>query len=382
VPIYSGHQYAARNILIPPLLYPVALVSELNIAVKQTNNRMFLSWLLFTTIIIIILLCYCLGARYRKWVAGGMVPIENLREVIKEFIHGKTMVITGGNTGIGFECAKMLYSLGVHVIILCRNEQKAQTAVKRIIDSQNGKMEKCGQIEYMYMDLSDLDSVRECAHKLLARRLNISVLLNNAGQMMPPHDTTKQGFEIQFGVNYLGHFLLVYYLMDNLLKNNARIINTGSIAHGFYWFTNPFRSQYIRYDCIKSSCHNMFKVDLYSQSKWAMMLFTCELQRKIDQTESRATSYSLHPGCVLTDLPRHIPTILMIPTRLTRWFWLKKPFEGAQTSIYLCIMPDIERYKGKYFADCKIKRATKATYIDANAQELWSKTEELLKDYL
>jgi len=322
---------------------------------------------------------------YREFVAGGKVPIDLLESTD---LTGKIIVITGGNSGIGFESARVFYRLGAHVILLCRDEQKTKRAVQQIAQDENNRNNhstrklRNATIEYMIMDLADLDSVVKCANTINQRGLNISVLLNNAGQMMPPHNVTKQGFEVQFGVNYLGHFLLTHKLMDNLLRNNARIINTGSIAHSFYWFTNPFRSQYIHYDSVKGDGRNWFKVDLYSQSKWAMMLFTRELQRRIQSHgSSKATTYSLHPGCVLTELPRHVPTILMIPTRLTKWFILKEPYEGAQTSIFLSVKPGIEENAGEYFADCKVSKATFATYDTEPAKELWKRTVEMLGDY-
>ncbi len=331
---------------------------------------------------------------YRQFVAGGTVPNEVLKSTN---LVGKTIVITGGNTGIGFESARIFYQLGAHVLLLCRDEQKAKVAVEQIesLKKSNGgdlyKKEKWfvrsppdeAKIEYMIMDLGDLDSVVQCAQQINDRGINISVLLYKAGQMMPPHATTRQGFELQYGVNYLGHFLLTHKLMDNLVKNGARVISAGSIAHCFYWFTNPFRSQYIDYGSIKGDAYGSFKVDLYSRSKWAMMLFARELQKRFSQMPScQATSYSLHPGSVLTELPRHVPTLLMIPTRLFKWFVLKEPLEGAQTSIYLSIMPGVEKHAGEYFADCKVKRATSATYKDEIASELWDKTVELLSDYL
>lgn len=325
-------------------------------------------------LVVALLVALRLSKMFRKYVSGGVVSEAMLKS---SDLSGKTIVITGGNRGIGFEAAKVFYRLGARVIILCRNEQLAKSAVREIgqIDGKSSS-----RIEYIVMDLADLDSVAQAARKLAD--VDIHVLLNNAGTMMPPHGTTKQGIEIQFGVNYLGHYLLTRLLYKQLLRSNARIINLSSVAHTMYWWTNPFRSQYIDYSNLRSDCFWTPHNDLYCQSKWAMILFTRELQRRMNQSGSSATAYSLHPGCVLTDLPRFIPSFVMLFVNLSKYYWLKTPFEGAQTSIYLAIAPGVEKHTGEYFKDCKPTTATSASYDEKKSLELWIESEKLVEGYL
>lgn len=147
--------------------------------------------------------------------------------MIKEAVNGKTVVITGGNSGIGYDAAKVFAKNGANVILAVRNEEKGEESAQRLLKRAKGPT-----IEVMKLDLSDLTSVRDFSASFLSKFDSLDLLINNAGVMVPPYTKTKDGFELQFGCNHLGHFALTGLLLP-LLKSteNSRVVTVSSIAH-------------------------------------------------------------------------------------------------------------------------------------------------------
>jgi NAD(P)-dependent dehydrogenase (short-subunit alcohol dehydrogenase family) len=199
---------------------------------------------------------------------------------------GRTVVVTGANTGLGFETARALAERGATVVLACRDLGKATDAAARIGASPVGSLR---------LDLASLDSVREAARELRSRYDRLD-LLNNAGLMMPPYGRTADGFELQFGTNHLGHFALTGLVLDLLLAApGSRIVTVSSIGHrmGVMDFEDlQFERGYSR-------------IASYGRSKLANLLFTYELQRRLDEAGAATIAVAAHPGVSRTELGRH-----------------------------------------------------------------------------
>ncbi|SEO31978.1 NAD(P)-dependent dehydrogenase, short-chain alcohol dehydrogenase family [Mucilaginibacter gossypiicola] len=205
---------------------------------------------------------------------------------------GKTVIITGANTGIGFEAAKALYNRGAYVIMACRNIDKAQAALSEIKTGSGP-----GEVELAFLDLASLKSVSEFASTIKNRVSNIDVLINNAGVMTPPKGFTAEGFESQFGINHLGHFALTGHLYPLIRKTpGARIITVTSLA---YLYGD------INFHNLK--CENPYDAFReYCQSKLANISFALELQRRILKKGDKVYSIAAHPGVTKTSIGRHM----------------------------------------------------------------------------
>lgn len=211
---------------------------------------------------------------------------------------GKVTIVTGANTGLGFETAKGLASKGAKVIMACRNEAKANQAIadiqKEVADAD---------LEFIQLDLNSLKSVRAFADAFNSKYGRLNVLVNNAGLMIPPLMRTEEGFESQFGVNHLGHFLLTNLLFEKLNNTNeSRVVSLSSIAHknGRMQFDDPnWEKSYSRGQA-------------YGQSKVACLIFAYELQRRINDAGSSVKSVAAHPGVSATELLRYVPKVVSI----------------------------------------------------------------------
>ena len=271
-------------------------------------------------------------------------------------LDGKIVVITGANTGIGKETAVDLAKRGAKVIVGCRNLEKGKAALKEI-------QERSGSTDVFLekLDLASLDSVRKFADSILKSEPRLDILINNAGIMMCPYQKTKDGFEMQFGTNHLGHFLLTMLLLD-LLKKSApsRIVNVSSYGHSM-------GSGKINFDDIHwEKSYSAWPA--YYNSKLANVLFTRELSKRLEG--SHVTANSLHPGVVRTELARHIIYSRVIFS-LVLWYITKSPEQGAQTTIHCAVAEEMEGVSGKYLADCAIKEPCKGAQDDDAAKKLW-----------
>ena len=287
---------------------------------------------------------------FRRYFGGGICTSQARMD-------GKTVLITGANTGIGKETAIDLARRGARVIMACRD-------MKRGEDALNDVAEKTGSSKLVLkqLDLASLASVRAFAEDINKTEPELHVLINNAGVMVPSElQKTQDDFELQMGVNHFGHFLLTNLLID-LLKSSqpSRIVVVSSIAHRHA--TSSFNFENINSEKYYS------KWDAYGQSKLANILFTRELAKRLEGTG--VTANSLHPGAIKTELSRHLGT-------LESWFsaflflFFKTPTEGAQTNIYLAVSEKVEGVSGLYFADCEVKEMSSYAQDDEVAKKLW-----------
>ena len=241
---------------------------------------------------------------------------------------GRVAIVTGSNTGIGYETALALAKKSAHVVLACRSQAKGEEAIEKIEASQPS-----GNVELMLLDLSSLDSVRAFAGAFNAAHGRVDLLINNAGVMIPPFGTTAEGFELQIGVNYIGHFALTGLLFDKLVATpTSRVVTLSSIAH---------RQGKIDFDTLTGEDLQNgadYKPTIaYMQSKLADLMFAIELQRRLTEEGWGTTSVAAHPGFTATDLQRHSG----LWNRLVG-FWSNDPPQGALPTLYAATSPDAE----------------------------------------
>lgn len=201
---------------------------------------------------------------------------------------GRTILVTGANSGLGLRTAQALAARGARVVMACRNQAKAAEALTAVKEAASGP-----EPQVVPLDLADLASVRQCAADVLAEHPSLDVVVNNAGVMATPHRRTEQGYELQFGTNHLGHFALTGLLLPALLRAPMpRVVNVASIAHwgGVMQWKDPHMERlYLRWPA-------------YAQSKLANLLFTSELQRRARKADVPLMAVAAHPGVATTHL--------------------------------------------------------------------------------
>ena len=212
--------------------------------------------------------------------------VKDWREDRLPDLTGKTYVITGGNSGIGFDAARMLGEKGADLILACRSPEKASAAQRELADKVKGS------VDLVALDLSDLGSVRQAATKLHEMTNKIDGLINNAGIMQTPQLETKDGFELQLGTNHLGHFLFNALLLDLVEKAEGRFVVVSSIAH---------KMGKIHFDDLMLK-DSYSPTKAYTQSKHANILYAFELDRRLKDAGSKAIAIACHPGYSSTNL--------------------------------------------------------------------------------
>jgi NAD(P)-dependent dehydrogenase (short-subunit alcohol dehydrogenase family) len=275
-------------------------------------------------------------------------------------MKGKTCVVTGASSGIGFETALALARAGARVAVVCRTPAKSDQTVGEI-------RRRAGAVDVLPFaaDLSSLRAVRAVAAELAAALPRVNVLVNNAGLMLRKRSLTEDGFETTFAVNHLAYFLLERLLEPALVAGvPARVVNVASQAH----FGGTIRFD----DLMASRDYDGWKA--YCQSKLANVLFTGELARRLAGTG--VTANCLHPGVVGTDIGHDGPLRIRLGVMVARPFLLS-PARGADTTIYLASSPDVEGVTGKYFVDRKEARTSDESHDRAVAARLWTVSEEL-----
>ncbi|WP_268224497.1 oxidoreductase [Sinomicrobium oceani] len=235
-------------------------------------------------------------------------------------LTGKIALVTGANTGIGFETAKALYSAGASVTLAVRSEAKG-IAAKEQIAKEGGK----GILEVALLDLAGLVQVGEFATQFQKRHAQLDILVNNAGVMIPPPSLTEEGFELQFGVNFLGHFALTGYLFPLLKQSvNARVVTLSSGA--------AIRAAGIDFDNLRlEQPYDAWRE--YATSKLADLLFTYEFNRKLKENGSTILSVAAHPGVTKTDLQRNISEA-ELQTLLAEFKEVMEPWQGALPTLF------------------------------------------------
>jgi NAD(P)-dependent dehydrogenase (short-subunit alcohol dehydrogenase family) len=278
---------------------------------------------------------------------------------------GKVAIVTGANSGIGYETAKTLAEKGAVVVMACRNLEKAKRAEASIrISVKNAKL------EVMELDLANLSSVRKFAEAFESKHPQLDLLINNAGIMIPPFTKTADGFEVQFGANHLGHFALTGLLLDTILKTpNARIVNVSSGAHRMGTGTINFENLNAEQGYNPSGA--------YAQSKLANLLFTLELNHHLAEIGSEVIATAAHPGWTATGLQRGFLH------SVSEWIG-QKPDMGALPTLQAAVDPIAKR--NDYFGPGgfmemrgyprKVETSDAARNTEL-AKRLWSVSEEL-----
>ena len=211
---------------------------------------------------------------------------------------GRTAVITGANTGLGYETAVALAAKGANVVLSVRNTDKGKAAADLIAKRTPG-----ARVAVQELDLTSLESIRTAADQLRAEHDTIDLLINNAGVMMTPKSTTQDGFELQFGTNHLGHFAVTGLLLDRVLAApGSRVVTVSSVGH-------RFARNGIHFDDLQSE-REYSRVGAYGQAKLANLMFTYELQRRLQGTDTIATA--AHPGGSRSELMRNLPRVLVV----------------------------------------------------------------------
>jgi len=271
-------------------------------------------------------------------------------------LSGKVYIVTGANSGIGRVAAMELAKKGAHVLLACRSAEKAQQVIDELLKgTANAK------VEYLALDLADLASARAAARAFLERGLPLHGLINNAG-LAGQRGVTKDGFELAFGTNHLGHFLFTQLLLDKLEESApSRIVNVASEAH--------YRCTTIDWEAVRKPTATVSGFDEYSVSKLANVLFTKELARRLAGTG--VTTYSLHPGAVATDVWRRVPVVLRGIIKL----FMKSIEDGAKTTIYCATDPMLTSQTGRYYEDCREREPNPVAEDEKLAAELWSRSE-------
>ncbi len=270
-------------------------------------------------------------------------------------MKNKVALVTGANSGTGKWTAINLARQGATVIMLCRNQERGMEAfneVKNITHSD--------KIDIMFCDLASMASIRSFAKAFKKKYTRLDVLVNNAGVVLPGRRVTEDGFELQFGVNHLGHFLLTNLLLDLIIASApARIVNVASGAHtiGDIHFNDIDLRK--NYSIIKA----------YSRSKLANILFTYELAMRLNGTG--VTVNALHPGAVASQMGINRDTGFgKLITKTLKPFFLT-PEEGAQTAIYLASSKEVEGVNGRYFYKKQPISSSEKSYNKQIAKKLW-----------
>jgi NAD(P)-dependent dehydrogenase (short-subunit alcohol dehydrogenase family) len=280
--------------------------------------------------------------------------------------QGRLAVVTGANTGLGFETAQVLAARGASVVLAVRDIEKGKDAAARIADTAPG-----ANVMVQHLDLTSLESIRAAADELRVKQPRIDLLINNAGVMFTPKQTTRDGFELQFGTNHLGHFALTGLLLKQMLPvPGSRVVTVSSLAH-----TTQSR---INFDDLQGE-RSYSRVGAYGQSKLANLMFTYELQRRLSG-ESTTIAVAAHPGLANTELTRYSPKV----TRPLASLISQKAVLGALPTLRAATDPGV--LGGQYYGPGgffgtrgypKLAESSRQSHDPAIQRRLWTVSEEL-----
>jgi NAD(P)-dependent dehydrogenase (short-subunit alcohol dehydrogenase family) len=277
---------------------------------------------------------------------------------------GKTVIVTGANSGIGLETAVALARAGATTVLIARDPRRGEAAVDTV-RTRSGR----DDVDLVLFDLASLASVRSGAAALLERCPRIDVLVNNAGLVLSRRQETEDGLEATFAINHLGPFLLTGLLLDRIKQSApARIVNVSSTAH-------KGARRGLNFDDLQSQ-RRYRGMSVYSKSKLANIYFTTELGRRLAGTG--VTANCLHPGTVATGYARDgdASGLLAFGVRVIKPFVLTAE-QGARTSIYLASSPEVADVTGRYFVKCRARRPSKVARESDAARRLWDVSEQL-----
>jgi NAD(P)-dependent dehydrogenase (short-subunit alcohol dehydrogenase family) len=247
---------------------------------------------------------------------------------------GRIAIVTGSNTGLGFHTARVLAEHGARVVLAVRNTDKGNQAAAEIAKTAPG-----ADVTVRELDLGSLESVRDAAEKIKATYPLIDLLINNAGVMYPPKQTTKDGFELQFGTNHLGHFALTGLLLDHILPvEGSRVVVVASMAHNI--------RAGIRFEDLQWE-NGYNRVAAYGQSKLANLMFAYDLQRRLAAKNAKTIAVAAHPGLSNTELMRHIPGASLPGVMKAAGLVTNSPAMGALATLRAATDPNAQG--GQYY---------------------------------
>ena len=276
-------------------------------------------------------------------------------------MQGKTVIVTGATSGIGYVAARELARKGAQIVLVSRSAEKCAQSVEKIKQETGNS-----RVEFIPADLSTNAGVQEVAHEFKKRHTRLDVLLNNAGAMFLSRQVSGDGIEMTLALNHLNYFHLTILLLDVLKASNpARVVNVASNSH---------RGGKIDFDDLQLE-KGYSGMKAYSQSKLANVLFTYELARKLEGT--KVTANALHPGFVDTGFGKNNGGLVKFAMGLLKPMQ-RRPDQGAQTSIYLASSPEVEGVSGKYFFDSKPVESDPASYNKSTAEKLWNVSLEMM----
>lgn len=274
--------------------------------------------------------------------------------------NGKVAFVTGANSGIGRVTARELALNGYHVFLACRSADKARAVVDEISTLSNGT----AKTEVLPLDLGDFNSIRQCAEAFLARGLPLHLLIANAG-IAGNKGRTASGFEMTFGTCHMGHFLLTQLLLERIKTSTpARIVVVASRAHR--------RPTQIDFSTLREDTKTFSGFPEYGVAKLSNVLFAAELGRRLQGTG--VTTYSLHPGVVATNVWRAVPWPF---GRLMKYFMISEE-EGAATTLYCALSPEVSQQSGLYYEECAPKEPAPLAKDTQLAARLWQESENWL----
>lgn len=285
---------------------------------------------------------------------------------------GRLAIVTGSNTGLGYDTARVLAGRGARVVMAVRDTAKGETAAARIRALSPG-----ADVAVHRLDLGSLASVRESGAELAAAYPRIDLLINNAGVMYPPKSNTADGFELQFGTNHLGHFALTGLLLGNLLPvDGSRVVVVASIAHNI-------RAK-MDFDDLQWEKRRYDRVAAYGQSKLANLMFTYELQRRLAKADAKTIAVAAHPGVAATELTRHTPGAGLPGFSWLTGRLLNSSELGALPTLMAATDPAVRG--GQYYGPDgfrelrgypRLVESSKQSHDTAAQQRLWQVSEEL-----
>ena len=286
--------------------------------------------------------------------------------------QGRVAVVTGANTGLGFETARMLAAQRASVVLAVRDVEKGKNAAARITEATPG-----ADLSIVQLDLTSLESVRAAAAELRATHPKIDLLINNAGVMYPPTRTaTRDGFELQFGTNHLGHFALTGLLLDRMLSApDSRVVTVSSVGH-------RIRAR-IHFDDLQWE-RSYDRVAAYGQSKLANLMFTYELQRRLSAGGERTLAVAAHPGGANTELARHAPAAIRPFLPVLAALVTQSAAMGALPTLRAATDPGV--LGGQYYGpdglaqgrgNPRLVTSSSQSYDPAIQQRLWAVSERL-----
>ena len=275
-------------------------------------------------------------------------------------MHGKTVIVTGANSGIGKVTARELARMGARVVMVCRDCGRGEAAKADVI-AETGN----DSVDLVLADFASQAAIYAVAVEILDRYDRIDALVNNAGAMFGERQLTEDGYEMTFGVNHLGYFLFTHLLLDRIKASTpARIVNVASRAHS---------RETLNFDDLQHERgYRAFSV--YGESKLANVYFTYERAKRLDG--AGVTVNCLHPGVVATNFGSGASALFRLALTLGRPLFIS-PANGAETSVYLASSSEVEGVTGKYFDKCKPIESSRVSYDEDAARKLWGLSVEM-----